>query len=755
MQALLSPIVLFYFQIRVFRNWKYAATLPPRLGFLPREYKQTSAGALWFHAVSVGEIIAIAPLVARVRQALPLSPVFISTTTLAGYATALQRFGPVVFYAPIDYVFAVRRVLRFLRPSILIVTETEIWPNLFRETKRTGCALILVNARISDRTTARYSALRFFFRAVLCYPDRILAQTPELRDRFLHAGAPPATVLAGGNLKYDSEPTPAPPEPFFQHAKIWIAASTSADDHLAEEDPILAAFAQMPGWKLVLAPRKPERFPEVARKLDHSGIAYTRRSHARQNSAARILLLDTMGELAGLLALADVVFVGGTLANRGGHNILEPAFFAKPIVIGPHMENFREIAAEFRAAQALVEIRNPSELPAAILQAAADPSMGRRARACAAAKRGAVDFALAEITALNQTALPCRRRSLPARLFLYPLSRIWKAGSDRRRAKDLRAQRRLPVPVISIGNITVGGTGKTPLVLHVAQFLQQQGRHPGVLTRGYGRNSPHKVLTLAPGIDMPVSHTGDEPQVILRSGLASVGIGADRYETGLLLRERLNADIMVLDDGFQHLRLARDLDIVSIDALNPFGECALVPLGRLREPLEALARAHIFIITRTDCVSTTAAIEARLRQYNSRAPIFRSRVVPEAWVSHFSGETYPPDALPFARTLAFCGLGNAEAFWRTLRELDLSPLDHVEYSDHHQYTPREVRRLGMLARAHRIDALVTTEKDIVNLCCDTEEVINPAKMLWLKIRVEIENEPALQKLLSSLYSPCR
>jgi 3-deoxy-D-manno-octulosonic-acid transferase len=748
LQALISPAVLVYFQLRILRNWKFAGTLGQRLGFLPREYKQTAAGAIWFHAVSVGEAMAIVPLVERARVEFPKSAVFVSVGTLAGYATAKEKFGAgCVFYAPVDYAFAVRRVLRAIRPSLLVVAETEIWPNLFREAKRTGCGLVVVNGRISDRTRRSYSALRVFFRSVLQYPDRILAQSAEMRERYLRAGAPDNRVLIAGNLKYDFQPAAAPAFGFLAGAKVWIAASTSADDRMDEEDAVIEAFRQMPGWKLVLAPRKPERFGEVARKLEKAGVTFVRRSRMEPDSAGDVLLLDTIGELSGMFALADVVFMGGTLAAKGGHNILEPAHFGKPIVMGPHMENFREIAEDFRRAGAVREIRAGGELRDAVLGAAGDGELGGRARECANAKRGAVAFAMGEMRAVYERTLVCYRRNLLGVMWLWPFAQIWKLGGRRRRARDLREQKRLGARTISIGNITVGGTGKTPMVVHAARHLQQRGFHPGVLTRGYGRRSHRKLLTVAPGGEACVTHTGDEPQVILRSGAAAVGIGADRYSAGRLLEKRFPCDVMLLDDGFQHLRLARDLDIVLIDALKPFGDCELVPLGRLREPMEGLARASVFVITRADAVSSTAAIEAKLKEYNPGAPVFRSRTVPREWVSVFTDERYAADALPFERTLAFCGLGNPGAFWQAVRELGIAPLDCVEYGDHHQYTPREVRRLGQVGRALRVEALLTTEKDVVNLCDDTEEVTAPVKMLWLRIEVEIENEAEFLRLL--------
>ena len=182
--------------------------MPQRFGFLPRSLRQTGPGAIWLHAVSVGEVLACLELLRRLRAEFPASGLFVSTATLAGRATAdekLRGLADGVFYAPADYVFAVRRVLRTLRPSVVIVAETEIWPNLFRETKRTGAALAVVNGRISDRAFPRYLPFRRFFAAVLPHADAILAQTEAIRERFLALGAPPERTRAAGNFKYDFE----------------------------------------------------------------------------------------------------------------------------------------------------------------------------------------------------------------------------------------------------------------------------------------------------------------------------------------------------------------------------------------------------------------------------------------------------------------------------------------------------------------------------------------------------------------------
>jgi tetraacyldisaccharide 4'-kinase len=299
------------------------------------------------------------------------------------------------------------------------------------------------------------------------------------------------------------------------------------------------------------------------------------------------------------------------------------------------------------------------------------------------------------------------------------------------------------VPVVSIGNLTMGGTGKTPSVLRIAELLQSSGHRPGILTRGYGRGSPEKELVLAPGAKMSAAHSGDEPQIFLRSGLAPVGIGADRFSAGRLLLQEFPVDVLLLDDGFQHVKLARDLDLVLIDGLNPFGGGQLFPLGRLREPLAGLARADAIIVTRSGFSDLAAPIESAVRRWNPRAPVFRACLAARAWVENRTGTEYPAGALPLGRAAAFCGLGNPLSFWRTLENLGIEPVDRVEFGDHHRYRPYELRRLAAQFAVAGAAAVVTTQKDAVNLCESCDELLEPLPLFWLKVTMGIENESAL------------
>jgi 3-deoxy-D-manno-octulosonic-acid transferase len=404
-------------------------------------------------------------------------------------------------------------------------------------------------------------------------------------------------------LKYDFEARPAPSDSparvlmeRAQPAQVWIAASTmpphSAGD-VDEDDAVLAAFGQLaarfPRLLLVLAPRKPERFDLVARKLEVAGIPYVRRSQAAAAlPVPGVLLLDSIGELSGLFFAADAVFMGGTLAERGGHNILEPAFFSKPVIIGPHMENFQAIAGEFRRGKACVEIASGAELAGAVGRLLEAPDVAReigcRARACAEAQRGATARALAVTCDLYRQRVPRYRMSQPWLPPVWALAQLWMAGARHSQRRGRARRRELKAPVISVGNITMGGTGKTPCVLLLAAHLKEQGRKPGILTRGYGRQSPERRLVLPPGAKIPTERSGDEPQLFVRSGLAPVGIGKDRFESGAALEREFGVDVLLLDDGFQHVQLGRAVDIVMIDALRPFGGGGVFPLGRLREP---------------------------------------------------------------------------------------------------------------------------------------------------------------------------
>lgn len=713
LQVLASPLLLLYLALRVVRNRAYAQGLAERFGFLPRSLHRTAPGAIWLHAVSVGEAITAVALIRRLCAELPSAPVYVSCTTLAGRAMAEQKLKGLaagVFYAPLDYRSCVRRVLRALKPSLVIVMETEIWPNHYRDARRSGARLLVVNGRISDQALPRYLRFAWFFRAVLRWPDSIYAQDPTSTARYLQLGAP--APESAGNLKYDFDPAAtsiAPPVQAWlnqiQPRHIWIAASTmppAAPDDPDEDDVVLDAYQQLaprlPRLLLILVPRRPERFDEAAAKLSARAIPFLRRSQLQPGPVLPlpgVLLIDTIGELSGLFAAAHCVFMGGTFPQRGGHNILEPAAFGVPVVTGPHMENFAEVAAEFRRAQAVVTVERPSGLAAAVETLLLDEpgrrALGERGRQLSVLRRGATARAAARAAELYDAALP-----RPARF--QPLSALWLTGVAIHRA-FARLYPDLPgAPTISVGNLAMGGTGKTPLVLWLCEQLAASGMKPAVLTRGYRRRSARNTLALLPGQKASVEDTGEEAQLILRAGHAALGIDADRKSARLALERICQPDIYLLDDGFQHWRTRRDLDIVLIDALDPF-RGGVFPHGRLREPFSALSRAGAVVITRAQAGRAYAGLRAEIRRHNPTAPIFLARTTATL-------PPIPPGLVPGA----FCGIGQPAAFLDTLRGLGCEPVFFEVFPDHHHYAEPDLTPL-----AARAPMLLTTEKDFLNI----------------------------------------
>lgn len=353
-------LLLPYWLVQMLRSGKYRQGLAERLGRVPeRLLAGGGRPCIWVHAVSVGEVLAVSRLVAGLREKFPDWRVVVSTTTLTGQRLARERFGESeVFYLPLDMAFAVRNLLAVLRPRMLVLAETEFWPNLLHEARQSGARVAVVNARISDRSLPRYRAVRGLLRRVLNNVDIFLAQSKQDRERLIEVGADPMRVQMGGNLKYDVNV--AGENALMDKMRLAIAGApviVCGSTVEGEEELVVAAFravlARVPEAVMILAPRHPERFENVWRSLANGAVR--RSTWNGEALPGEILLLDSIGELAALYSLATLAFVGGSLVPRGGHNILEPAQFGKPIVVGPHTANFRAMMAEFREAGAVME----------------------------------------------------------------------------------------------------------------------------------------------------------------------------------------------------------------------------------------------------------------------------------------------------------------------------------------------------------------------------------------------------------------
>jgi 3-deoxy-D-manno-octulosonic-acid transferase len=385
---------------------KYLRTFRERMGRLPVYLNVDGDPSIWIHAVSVGEVLAARPLVPALRERFPRHRLFLSTTTMTGNAVAARAVRGLdgLFYAPFDWRRPVRRALAVLNPALLVLMETELWPNLIHEARRRGTRVALVNGRISTRSFGRYLRVRRFLRRMLEEVDLFLMQGSPHAERIRTLGAPADRVRVTGNLKFDAVEPGRPPERLVRlldgrpgEARPLLVAGSTVD---GEEELVLRAFHRVrehvADAGLLIAPRHPERFAAVPPLVEAAGFRCRRRSTLEPGSwrLGEVLLLDTLGELARVYPLATVVFVGGSLVPAGGHNILEAAVVGRPVVVGPHMENFQEIADQFRAEAALVQVATPEELGSEVASLMLDGdrrrTLGERARQLVERNRGAV-----------------------------------------------------------------------------------------------------------------------------------------------------------------------------------------------------------------------------------------------------------------------------------------------------------------------------------------------------------------------------
>ena len=424
-----------YFSLRGWRRGEHSGAFRERLGLLQsgtfasasgtaiRENDAASeGGAIWVHAVSVGEVLAAKPLIEGLKRRFTGRAIFVSTTTETGQRLARERLqsANAIFYFPLDWVVPVRRAFRTIRPSLVIVMETEIWPNFLREARRSGIPVIFANARISEKSFSRFERWRFligeFFERILQNPELFLAQSEEDAKHLISMGAPEERVEITGNMKYDVEP------PAVGRFGAWLEAQIRQQERWpvlvagsvveGEEQAVLAGYdAVQRQWRrtlLILAPRKPDRFNAAEKLIAEGGWNTVRRSQLDLGDPldenTDVLVLDSIGELAGLYSLADAVFVGGSLVHSGGHNILEPACFSRPPVFGPSMENFREMADRFLDAHAGIQVANGEQLGKVWVQLiennAMRERMGKAAREISEHNRGATARSLERIAAV-------------------------------------------------------------------------------------------------------------------------------------------------------------------------------------------------------------------------------------------------------------------------------------------------------------------------------------------------------------------
>ena len=398
---------------------RYGPTIAERFGFV----EGAGEPSIWIHAVSVGEVKAVDRLIERLRQELPDRRIVISTTTLTGRKLAHQRDDvDRLVYFPLDIPTAVRRSLGRIRPDLVVIAETEIWPNFLRECRRRSIPVMMVNGRISDKSYSRYLMGRRWLKTVL-EDYRVLGMQSEMDAvRMRSIGANPQKVVVFGNIKYDLPSSPPALDTDLgdllrSYQLLLVAASTA----VGEEQLVLEAYRRLraghPNLKLLIAPRLSQRFDEVEGLLSAGKFRFRRRSEIGPSDGSEdIILLDSIGELTAVFEYATLVFMGGTLVPRGGHNVLEPARFEKPVVFGPYMENFRDMARTFLAARAAIRVRDVDELAVELERLLNTPSvaaeLGRNGKRLVEKNSGATERALEAIrTCLQKRVVALKRDS--------------------------------------------------------------------------------------------------------------------------------------------------------------------------------------------------------------------------------------------------------------------------------------------------------------------------------------------------------
>jgi len=387
-----------------------------RLGI--SRYEETD---IWIHAVSVGETIASLPLIKKLRKEYPDKKIVFSTTTYTGQKIASEKLleADRTMYMPWDTGLCAGRVVDQLKPDIFITIETEIWPLLYSRLKNTGSRIVLINGRLSEKSYKEYSLIKFLLKMVLSDVDFFFMQSDDNASKIIKLGADETKVSVMGNLKFDMDFISRTPLPWLDDisGQILLAGST----HRGEDEIILDAYEKIKGigsqnsefrnqnsdLKLILAPRHPERFDEVERIIKGRGLNYIRRTEIIQqnpdHSLPDVILLDTIGELSQLFSMAYITFIGGSLLPCGGHNILEPAYWGKPVIFGPYMDNF-PIASEFLAKSAAFQVNDSDDIAARVIELLEDDdkakAIGSKAKAIVDANAGAANKAIDLIRSL-------------------------------------------------------------------------------------------------------------------------------------------------------------------------------------------------------------------------------------------------------------------------------------------------------------------------------------------------------------------
>ena len=771
-------LIIPVFMIRSVREKGFVERIRQSLGIFPEHAldKVAKKHCIWVHAASVGEIVATSPLIKEFHKEFPQTPILVSVVTTSGYemANRIIKDADAIIYFPLDLPFLAGRVLRRIHPRVFLPVETELWPNFLKTARQMHIPVMMVNGRISDRSVKQYKYLNSLLTDMIGTVTKFAMQSDIDADYIMRLGAPPELVTVTGNTKFDQTYTDVSPEEkaaiiremgLEKAEGILLAGST----HRGEEDFVLKAFKALrekhDKAKLVIAPRELLRTQEVIHLCKRAGFTVTTRTKQQEKGPqdADIVILDTIGELGKVYSVGDVVYVGGSLITHGGHNILEPAAHGKAIIVGHYMFNFKDTHALFKKREACITVNNAQELANEVVNLFDDEAYRQRLEketlAIVGENKGASRksaIILRETLEEYESRPENRQRARSTQkinnfqtyfidlvhnkevdgiaentltAILYVFSKIYALLVDLKLwgyRQGIFSRKKLDCFVISLGNVTVGGTGKTPTAQRLASDIRDMGYKVVILNRGYRAKWHGKVGIVSDGqrLHMTAADAGDEAFMLAKHlPKVPVLIGADRSVTGQYAIENFGAEVAILDDGFQHWQLERDMDILLVDAVNVFGNGYMLPRGTLREPISHISRADVCLLTKVDQAAEGSReyIRDTVHRYNDGAQIVESiheprRFIPLAdWYVDIAGEGVDVNQMRGRKIMAVSAIGNPASFEQTLSDLGVIIIESLRYPDHHDYSMLEMSDILRQAENMGAEAIVITEKDAVKI----------------------------------------
>ena len=783
--------VLPYYTYRLFTEKGFSRRFRQSLGRIHNKEieKVMRKDCIWIHGASVGEIVATSPLVKQIRQEMPERPILVSAFTVGGYNMAKQIIpeADAIIFFPLDLPFVAESMVKRIHPGVFMPVETELWPNFLRAIRERHIPVMMVNGRISEKSVKTYRYLYGIWDDMLSTVSRFCMQSSIDADYIYSLGADKNKIFVTGNTKFDQTYAEVTSEDYARYKEelglcnsypIIMAGSTHPGEEKALFDAFKKVREQYADARLVIAPRKVNRADEISKLASSYGFETGYRSKMLENPGLRkeypVVLLDTIGELGRIYAVGDVVFVGGSLCKTGGHNVLEPAAHAKPIIVGPNMQNFKDSYSLLSKVGACKMVNNVSELANEMLDIIGNDE--RREKMGAASLQVIKENRGADIRSIHYLKELLDLTSVPSREYAsYPINTrgINDEGGGGLRHSDaiiqyiyqiaygpetpfygwlilgflrgcsylyeygvrlklamynigLKKKEKLNCCVISIGNITVGGTGKTPTAQKMADLIKRMGYRVVILNRGYRSHWEKEIGVVSDGnkIFMTAYEAGDEAYLMAKTlpGIPVV-IGKNRAITGKYAVEKLNAEVIIMDDGYQHWHLERDLDVVLVDTLNMFGNGCVLPRGMLREPLENLNRGDLFLLTKTDQSSVLSRMQLRktIEKYNAKAPVVESVHHPKNfveiadWYKGITQNHMELSELEGKNVMVFSAIGNPSSFEQTLSSIGLNIKEAVRYPDHHDYGMLEMQYIIERASSQKAVAMVTTSKDAVKI----------------------------------------